>query len=283
MNEQSLINQVAGYRNTVGRKKVRILGEPINSPIKNQHQTYSTSELAQIIGVHPNTIRKYEEFGFIAKPKRKANGYRVFTELHLFQAQLVRVAFRVELVQNNLRKEVLEIIRASAQGEFERCQKLIAQRHAHLQREHEAAERAVEIAEHYHASNSSAYGTKLMTRTDTAHHLSTSIDALRNWEMNGLLHVKRRQNGYRVYNEADINKLSLIRALRMANYSLASIKRLLDKLESNPGSDIRAVLDTPEADEDIVSVCDRLITSLDEALCASTEMTELVTRMEKIQ
>lgn len=45
--------------------------------------TYRTSEIAEIIGVHPNTVRLYEELGLIPKPGRLPNGYRVFTELHL--------------------------------------------------------------------------------------------------------------------------------------------------------------------------------------------------------
>ena len=30
------------------------------------------------------------------------------------------------------------------------------------------------------------------------------MDTLRNWEMNGLLSVKRKQNGYRIYTDEDI-------------------------------------------------------------------------------
>ncbi len=47
--------------------------------------TYRTSEIAEIIGVHPNTVRLYEELGLIPKPGRLPNGYRVFTELHIEQ------------------------------------------------------------------------------------------------------------------------------------------------------------------------------------------------------
>ena len=39
--------------------------------------TYSTSQMAKIVGLHPNTVRLYEEWGFIQKPERKKNGYRV--------------------------------------------------------------------------------------------------------------------------------------------------------------------------------------------------------------
>lgn len=59
--------------------------------------TYRTSEVAKIIGIHPNTVRKYEESGLIPKAKRKPNGYRMFTEFHLEQLRLARIAFQIEV------------------------------------------------------------------------------------------------------------------------------------------------------------------------------------------
>ena len=35
--------------------------------------TYTTTEVAKIIGIHPNTVRMYEEWGLIEKAKRKEN------------------------------------------------------------------------------------------------------------------------------------------------------------------------------------------------------------------
>lgn len=70
--------------------------------------TYKTSEIAAAIGVHPNTVRLYEELGLIPKPQRLPNGYRVFTELHVEQFRLARLAFRVEVLQNGLRKKLFK-------------------------------------------------------------------------------------------------------------------------------------------------------------------------------
>ena len=95
--------------------------------------------------------------------------------------------------------------------------------------------------------------------------MGVSMDTLRNWEMNGLLTVKRKQNGYRVYTDKDIRRLKVIRSLRCANYSLEAILGLLSQLSQNPNVDIKAALNTPKEDETIIAVCDRLITSLSEA------------------
>ena len=64
--------------------------------------------------------------------------------------------------------------------------------------------------------------------------------------MNGLLTVKRKQNGYRIYTNSDIGYLKIIRSLRCANYSLAAILRMLNALSCNPDVDIREVIDTPK-------------------------------------
>ncbi|MCF0198905.1 MAG: MerR family DNA-binding transcriptional regulator, partial [Bacteroidaceae bacterium] len=50
--------------------------------------TYTTSEVAKMIGIHPNTVRLYEEWGLIPNAERKANGYRIFTDFHIEQFRL---------------------------------------------------------------------------------------------------------------------------------------------------------------------------------------------------
>ncbi len=38
---------------------------------------YKTSEVAKIIGIHPNTVRLYEDLELIPKANRLSNGYRI--------------------------------------------------------------------------------------------------------------------------------------------------------------------------------------------------------------
>lgn len=73
-----------------------------------------------------------------------------------------------------------------------------------------------------------------------------TIDTLRNWELNVLLTVKRRENSYRVYNDENIKRLKIISSLRCANYSLSAILRLLKQLDENTNIHIQEVLNTPK-------------------------------------
>ena len=107
------------------------------------------------------------------------------------------------------------------------------------------------------------------------------MDTLRNWEMNGILKIKRKENGYRVYDNEDINKLKIIRSLRCANYSLSSILRLMNALYENSCVDPEYVLNTPNGNEYIISVCDKLINSLNTAKKNAEKIIELLLEMKK--
>ena len=120
-----------------------------------------------------------------------------------------------------------------------------------------------------------------MKRKEVADYLDVSIDTLRNWERNGLLQVQRKENGYRCYTSDDIEQLKIIRTLRLANYSLESILRMLNALEDNPQVNIKQVLNTPQADADIVSVCDRLIVSLKKAEKNAEKMINIILELKE--
>ncbi|WP_302326826.1 MerR family transcriptional regulator [Enterocloster lavalensis] len=243
-------------------------------------KTYRTAQVAQIIGIHPNTVRLYEELGLISRPERRANGYRVFTDLHIAQFCLARTALRVEVLQNGLRANAVEIVKASAAGEFDRALLLTGRYEETLKSERENAEEALRIAGEILSGAAQEDGGTMMTRKEAAACLQVTADTLRNWELNGLLTVKRRQNGYRVYSAGDIRRLRIIRALRCANYSLAAILRMLSALTWDPAADIRQVLDTPGEDEGVISVCDRLITSLDAAIRNAGELRDQLNHMK---
>lgn len=80
---------------------------------------YSTSQIAEIAGLHPNTVRMYEKWGLIQKPERKKNGYRVFNDIHIKQFELVRKAFQIEVLQAGLRKRIVNAVKLSAQYRFD--------------------------------------------------------------------------------------------------------------------------------------------------------------------
>ena len=67
--------------------------------MKDGEKRYSTSQIAGIVGLHPNTVRKYEEWGLLQTPERKPNGYRVYTDVHIKQFELAKKALQSVIVQ----------------------------------------------------------------------------------------------------------------------------------------------------------------------------------------
>jgi len=242
--------------------------------------TYTTTEVAKIIGIHPNTVRMYEEWGLIPLAERKTNGYRIFTDFHIEQLRLARIAFQIEVLQNGLRKKVVETVKLSAKKDFDKAIMYAEEYRNQIQREKRNAEESFDIAKQI-LSGKSVGDTLFLKRKEVSDYLDISMDTLRNWERNGLLQVKRRQNGYRSYTSDDIERLKMIRTLRLANYSLEAILRMLNALEHNPQVNIKEVLNTPQADADIVSVCDRLILSLNDAEENAEKMITILLEMKE--
>lgn len=241
--------------------------------------TYTTNQVAKVIGIHPNTVRMYEDVGLISKPMRKKNGYCEFTDLHMKQFKLARTAFQIEVLQNGLRKKAVSIVRLSASCEFDKAMKRTDEYINSIQIEIHNANEAVEIVKELLQGECKEH-KQTLRRKEVSKMLGITIDTLRNWEMNGLFKVKRKENGYRAYTEDDIRKLKIIRSLKCANYSLSAILRMMNELDRNSKADIVAVLNTPNHNEEIISVCDRLIISLNAAKANAISIKSMLYEMK---
>ena len=176
----------------------------------------------------------------------------------------MRIAFQVEVLQNGLRKKIVQMTKVAATGDFDTAILLINDYLKQIKQERANAEEAIEIVKQLLFGGLQEH-TQCLKRKEVSEALDISMDSLRNWEMNGLIAVKRKENEYRVYTDEDIQRLKIIRSLRCANYSLEAILRLLHQISKNPHADIRTALNTPKQSDDIISVCDRLIISLSAA------------------
>lgn len=243
-------------------------------------KTYQTTEIAKMIGIHPNTVRLYEKLNLVPVAKRQENGYRMFTDFHIEQFRLARAALEVEILQNGLRKKAITIVKVSATGNFDEALILTNEYLTLLQQEKDNAEEAIQIVKELIKGKNNS-NQLLLKRKETAAYLGVTIDTLRNWELNGLLTVRKKSNGYRVYSSEDINRLRIIRALRCANYSLASILRMLNALSTDPDVNIQAIIDMPEENEEIVTACDKLFQSLNEGIANALFMKDTLENMKK--
>lgn len=240
---------------------------------------YKTTQIARMIGVHPNTIRFYEQMQLLPPIPRESNGYRIFNDYHLLQLRFLRTAFRAEIISNKLRQEVFEIVKISATNEIDAALKATKMYSKHLEEEKTKAEEAIHIVLNMlENSNEVTNPIAYHKRAEVARILGITIDVLRDWERNGLLVVPRMENGYRVYGYKEMNRLKIIRTLRNAHYSRMSILRMLKKMDQG-NRNIREVIDTPSEEEDIVCAADRYITALSMAQEDVLEMIEILGEM----
>lgn len=252
--------------------------------MKTMSKTYSTGQIAKIAGLHPNTVRKYEEWGLIQKPARKKNGYRIYNDIHIRQFELTRKALQIEILQAGLRKRMINAVKLSALYRFDDAIELVREYIRIAGQEIAHAKEAAALCEMLYrqpAEDGISY-----KRAQAAAELGLTIDTIRNWEMNGLLTVKHRENGYRVYDSNDMNRLKIIRTLRCANYSLSAILRMLNRLEREnrkSRGEILEILNSPGDDEDIVSACDRLTDSLEKAIANAYEVIRLLEEIKQMK
>ena len=226
-------------------------------------RTLRTSEVATAVGVHPNTVRLYEAWGFLPPVPRSPSGYRLFTEAHLDQMRLARTALQGPYPGG--KQVVLDLVYRAAAGDLGGALEQAYVYLAQVRAERARAEAAAELLERWAQGTAADATAQLLYIGEAARLLGVTRDMLRNWERNGLIEVPRdARNGYRLYGAAEIGRLRVIRTLRRAGYSMMAILRMLRHLDQGREGDLRRVLDTPRPDEDACVATDRWLTTLAE-------------------
>lgn len=222
-----------------------------------------TSDIAKAVGVHPNTVRRYEEWDFLPPIPRSPSGYRLFTEAHLEQMRLGRMALHGQWPGKNIRESALTLVRKAATGDLDGALEQAKHHVTLVQAERAQAEAAADFLERW------ARGTVINPTAETlqigqvAVRLDVTTDMLRDWERNGLISVPRDlRNHYRRYGPHEIGRLRVIRMLRRAGYGTMAILRMLLQFDRDTGVDLRQALDTPRPDEEVYSAADQWLSTL---------------------
>lgn len=203
---------------------------------------YSCAELARLIGRHPNTLRKYEEWGFIGAVPRAPNGYRRYSRGLALQALFSVTALRSCFQDWQGRRRAKALIAQVLAGDFEAARQSLSLHRAELEACLASAEAARGILESWRrgskgpapSTGPTAEGDPggkasagIVLRGEAARSLGIAPDTLRDWERNGLVSPRRLANGRRAYSPRDMERLALVRMLRQAGYSLMGVLHLL--------------------------------------------------------
>lgn len=221
----------------------------------------TTATVAKQVGVHPNTIRMYETCGFLPIIPRAKNGYRQFSQRHLDQVRLIRLALSSPYPGGA--EPVLALVKAAAANRLGDALEYAYRYLVQVRAEYAQADAAVLLLERWARGVPTDVVTTPLRIQAVARLLDIHPDTLRSWERNRLLQTPRDpHNGYRLYGATEIGRLRVIRMLRAAGYSMMSILRLMVHLDQGRADNLRYVLDTPPPDEEILSAADSWISTL---------------------
>lgn len=224
-----------------------------------------TTDIARELGVHVNTIRLYEEWGFLPPIPRGTNGYRLYTPLHLEQARLAHMAARWPYLVDD-KALLVQLVKSAANDDLGMAMELAYLYLAHVRVERTFAEAAVEFLERWAAGHLMDSSRQKMHIQQAAQHLNVTVDMLRNWERSGLISVPRDpENGYRLYGSTEFGRLRVIRTLVRSGYSLMAVLQMMRQFDAGKTENLRDALNLPHedsADEHIEVVADRWLTSL---------------------
>jgi DNA-binding transcriptional MerR regulator len=210
--------------------------------------------VARTVGVHPNTVRLYEQWGFLPGIPRSPSGYRLFSENHVDQMRLARTALRGPWPGRTIKRSAVDLVRQAAGGDLGGALEQAYRHLALVQAERAQAEAAVQLLERWAHGAAVDASEQRLRIGEAARLLGVTTDMLRNWERNGLVDVPRDlRNGYRLYGATEIGRCRVIRMLRRAGYGVMAILRMLlyldRRLDSVRDGDLRQVLDTPRAED----------------------------------
>jgi len=222
-----------------------------------------TSDLSRAVGASPNTVRRYVERGLLPPVDRTPKGYRRFNEWHLDCLHVARAFYTNAYPGRAIRASGMRVVKAAVADDWVRALHLADDHLALVRAERARANDAVALLERWANAAATAEAGERLRIGDAARHLGVTIDVLRNWERNGLVAIPRDpSNRYRLYGPAELARLEVVRMLGRAGYSLMSILRMLLQLDQGSATDLRHLLDTPRADEDVFGATDRWLSTL---------------------
>ena len=237
-----------------------------------------TSDLARIAGVHPNTVRKYADWGLIPPVERSSSGYRLFTQIHLDCLRLARLIYSAPYPGRGFRALGSEIIQRAVVEDWQGAREKAQEHLVLVQVELKNAEDAADLLEHWAQNMAKEHGDESpLAIGEVSQLLGISIDIIRNAERNGLITIPRNSyNNYRLFGKKEIERLRIIRMLGKAGYSHMSILRMFLELDRGNTRDLKKTLDTPRQDEDIFTAADRWLTTLHAQETMAKQVIEMI-------
>ena len=201
---------------------------------------YRGIEITKPFNLSADLLRKYETWGFIPNAPRGKNNYRQYTELHkrFFEASR-------HMMAGYSWTEVAKMMRHLVNKERESAIILAVEFQAELVNNYKESTLVIEQLQSTLSSQDITPQVQMdgaVTYKEVSKRLSLPISTLRVWEQQELFEANRGENNYRYFNGALINKLFIIKLLRLSGMGFEQCREILKGIEKKKYRDILPIL-----------------------------------------
>jgi len=201
-----------------------------------------TKDLAQSVGLSVQQIRNYEAWGFIPPVQRSKNGYRLYMVKHLKALQTSR-----SLINGYGWQQALKMMHALHQGDLSTALALVDIQHSELARKRIQIEcnlQTLRLLQLQSCTWTKPCQSKNLRIGEAAKHVNARVSALYFWEQQGLLLPARdKNNGYRTYDQHQIQRLQIIVLLKEIGCGIDVMRLALEEITSG---DLEKAIETIE-------------------------------------
>ncbi|MDX8342169.1 MerR family transcriptional regulator [Rossellomorea sp. YZS02] len=201
---------------------------------------YRGIEITRPFNLSADLLRKYETWGFIPSAPRGKNNYRQYTEIHkrFFEASRLMLA-------GYSWTEVAKMMRLVVNMDREAAIILAVEFQAELVKNYKESTLVLEQLQSTLSSQETVSHVQVdgpVTYKEVSKRLSLPISTLRVWEQQELFEASRGENNYRYFNGALLNKLFIIKLLRLSGMGFDQCREVLKGMETNNYRDILPIL-----------------------------------------
>ncbi len=188
-----------------------------------------TYDLAQAGQISVQQVRNYEARGLIPQAQRSPSGYRLYTRHHLEALKTMK-----SIVRGYGWQRTSAIMHALQRDDLSAALATIDERHAELASKRVQIEQTLSALRTLAAESASKPRTSHPQRLrvgEAAKQVGVRVSALHFWEQMDLLQPVREQGSrYRLYDEQQMRRLSVVVLLRDAGYTFNVIQPVLNEL-----------------------------------------------------
>jgi len=194
-----------------------------------------TVDIARSVSLSTQTVRDYERWGFIPPVERSAQGYRLYSPLHL---QAIRTTRAV--IAGFGWERALRIMRFIHHDDLAAALAEIDAHHATVHSNRCELKKTLDILHTISTSTPFVSLDEVRNEAKQLAHLSVGqaaclvgvrVSTLRYWEAQGLVFpLRTHPSNYRFYTSELIRQLQIIALLRKAGYAIETIRTVLTQL-----------------------------------------------------